>query len=238
MLREEGMDVSRAFSFVFTDPRWVVKLLIGGLMVLFSFLIVPALIGVGYAAQVIRDVMNEREQGLPEWSDLGRYLADGARLAVIYIAYVLPFMALFLLVAIGLAVGAATSRSGQLADAGIFAIIGTIYCLAPLYSLLLYFLAPAFIGHYLATNQLGAAFRFGELVTIVRRNLSDFLVVALLYLAVSMLASFGIVLCFVGVFFTSFYAYLVWAHLIGQAYRRAVGPAGTAPPSLPPAAPL
>jgi hypothetical protein len=40
-------------------------------------------------------------------------------------------------------------------------------------------------------------------------------------IASGILASFGVILCFVGVLFTGAYAYAVQGHLFGQAYKEA-----------------
>lgn len=231
---EDTMDVGKSFSFVFEDPRWVSKVLIGGLMVLLSFLIVPGLIGIGYAAQLIRNVINGQERPLPEWSDMGAYLVDGAKLFVVYFVYIIPvFLLVFLIVAVAIATSATNPR-GEPSGVALTLLIATTYCIAPIYSIALSLITPAFVGRYVMTNSIGAALNFGEVWQLTRANITNYLIALVVYFGASIAASFGIIICFIGYGFTLFYAYLVWSHMIGQAHRSALGlnpPA--APPTLP-----
>ena len=68
------MDINKAFRFIFDDKQWISKLLIGVLMTLTSFLIVPALILQGYLVKIIRQVRDGQDNELPEWSDYGDLL--------------------------------------------------------------------------------------------------------------------------------------------------------------------
>ena len=42
------MDINKAVTFVFKDERWIVKILLGAVMVFFSFLIIPIFFLYGY----------------------------------------------------------------------------------------------------------------------------------------------------------------------------------------------
>lgn len=63
------MDINQAFRFVFDDERWTNKILIGVLMSLLSFLILPAFILSGWVLQIVRNAMSGVKQPLAEWDD-------------------------------------------------------------------------------------------------------------------------------------------------------------------------
>jgi len=73
-----------------------------------------------------------------------------------------------------------------------------------------------------AKDQLSAAFRFGDVLSLVQKNLGTYLMVLVIELAAAFAAALaGSLLCGVGVYFSTFYALLVSHHAIGQAYRQA-----------------
>jgi hypothetical protein len=78
------------------------------------------------------------------------------------------------------------------------------------------------IGRYAVTDQLGSAFRVGEVLAFVRPKLGVFLIVMIVAgLASSLLASIGSIACGIGALWGAAYGTLVAAHLHGQAYNHA-----------------
>jgi hypothetical protein len=61
------------------------------------------------------------------------------------------------------------------------------------------------------------AFNFTEVWKMVKNSPKTFLLLLLLSLLVSLISSLGLVVCFIGVIFTTPYAMAVWGHLLGQA---------------------
>ena len=90
-----------------------------------------------------------------------------------------------------------------------------------LFSLALGFVLPAALGQFAATGQMGAAFRFSEVFALVRAAPMAFLLTLLGSVLASIVASLGIILCIIGVIFTSAWAATVTGHLYGQAYKTA-----------------
>jgi len=192
------MDVNKAFRYVFDDKQWISKLLIGVLMSLLSFLILPALILQGYAVKVIRHVMAGNRDELPEWSDYGALLKDGFFVTVAEIVWTLPFIILFV---VG---GIATGGLGSLADNGSdLAAAGAVSgglalaCLGILFLAALLLLMPAILIQYAVTDEFGATFRFGEVWAIMRNNLADILLVFVVTIVAVM--AIGIVAAVVGI---------------------------------------
>lgn len=87
------------------------------------------------------------------------------------------------------------------------------------YGLLITLLLPAAFGRYLETDDLSAAFRFGEVFALVRDNIGAWIIVVVLTWLAGLLASFGVILCVIGVLFTGVWANLVMMYLWGATYR-------------------
>ncbi len=77
------------------------------------------------------------------------------------------------------------------------------------------------MGNLPPADELGAAFRFGEVFGLVRAAPSAYLIVVLATLVTGIVAGLGIILCFIGVFLTLVYAMAVNGHFYGQAYNQA-----------------
>ena len=92
------MDVNKAFRFVLNDKQWISKLLIGAVMSVLSFLIVPALILQGYLVKLVRQVMGGDDDRLPEWMDWGNLLRDGFFVTVGQLIWALPMILLLTIV--------------------------------------------------------------------------------------------------------------------------------------------
>jgi hypothetical protein len=214
------MDLGKAFSFVFEDPNWVGKIVIGGILAIIP--IIGWILVIGYMIAVARNVIRGDEHPLPEWSDFGRIIVDGAYGIVISLVYVLPII----IVACIFYAPAIALFSGDNGDLGA---IGTLFtCCFTTFAVIYGFVAgwffiPAALGRYADTDDLMAGLRFGEVLAISRANPMVFLMALLVSWVASFLAGFGVILCCVGVLFTSFYAQCVTGHIYGQAYREAKG---------------
>ena len=211
------MDLAKAFSFVFEDPDWVQKIVIGGLIALIP--VVGQLLVFGYMIGVARNVIRRNPQPLPEWSDFGQLLVDGLYMFIISIVYTLPIFVLMCLVLFPtLALGGAFSNGEELNAIGVSGIV-CFGCFSALYSIAVgWFFIPAASVRYADTGDLMSALRVGKVLDLTRTNPLVFLMALVIYIVASFVASFGIVLCGVGVLFTQFYAQCVTGHAYGQAY--------------------
>jgi hypothetical protein len=217
------MDFGKAFSFTFEDPDWVKKVLLGGVISLVPILNFAA---TGYSLEVTRRVINNEPRPLPEWDDIGGKLVKGLLYTVIAFVYALPVLLLVCLMQGGLAVlgGAASSSSrGSDAAGGAAAIISICFsCLMLIYGVFMGIVLPAAIGNYAAKDQLGAAFRFGDVISLVQKNISVYLMVLVIEIAAALAASIvGSIACGIGILFTGFWSLLVIGYATGQAYREA-----------------
>ncbi len=114
------------------------------------------------------------------------------------------------------AMGGSASRNQE----GLYVAVQFCFnCLIGLYSLVISAIMPAALMKFAVSEQIGDFFKFGELFGFISRNLGNYIIAVIVYWLASLVGSFGFILCLVGVFFTSFWAMLVGAHLFGQVYR-------------------
>lgn len=223
------MDVGKAFTFVTEDPKWVTKILIGGGLIIGTFLAFFTLIGwiflvaiiFGYMVQLTRNVIAGEQVPLPEWTNWGQLMSDGFKAFVVILALALPVIIVYAIFSIpGIILSAAAGENGSSAGS-LLSLIGS--CLTIPLSILLGFLLPIAIGRYAVTRNIGAALRIGELFATLRTHFTTYLIVLLLAYAASFVGQFGILLCGIGLPFTLFYSQAVTYHLYGQAHRKTQG---------------
>jgi hypothetical protein len=217
------MDFGKAFTFTFDDPDWIKKVLIGGVVTLVPIVNFAA---TGYSLEVTKRVINGEPRLLPEWDDFGGKFVKGLLVFVIGFVYALPILLLVCLMQGGMMLlggAAGSSRSGSDAAGGAIGILSACFgCLIFLYSLFLGLVLPAAIGNYAARGELGAAFRFADIASLVQKNIGAYLMVLLIEIAGGLVASLiGSIACGIGLIFTAFWAMLVNGHATGQAYREA-----------------
>ncbi len=192
------MDVAKAFTYITEDERWMGKIGIGALISLLAFLILPGFLLTGYMVGITRNVMNGVKRPLPEWEDLGTLFKDGISIVVASIVYTLPFW-LLICIAFASTVGfGSLSEMTEISEdalvAGVLATYGLVGCLTLIFMLALFFISPAIVIQYVRKGDLGACFRFGEVLTIARENLGDIVIAGLTPFAASFVFSilFGV----------------------------------------------
>jgi hypothetical protein len=218
-------DFGKPFTYVFDDPRWLQKILVGGLFYLASFLLVGWFFILGYVARVVRNIIADVKLPLPEWEDLGGFFNEGVRLFGISLVYCLP--ALFLM-----AIMIPASILGDTDNAALQAmgtVAGCVACLfVPLILITMFFL-PAALLFAVVEERFGAAFEIGRIWPFVRANIGNYLLAVVIHIIAQHLGSFGVALLCIGVIFTGFWSFLITAHGFAQAYRLARG----VPPAQP-----
>ncbi len=228
------MDIGKAFTFVFEDKDWIPKVLIGmGILVaglVLSWLVVPAILAglllSGYSLEITRRVIRGDGEVLPAWEDWGQLVIDGLQVALIGIVYALPIFILGLCVngPIQAIAGNSAPGSGYSLLQSMSMFVGmAVGVLDLLWAIVMSLVLPAAIGRFAAEGELSSAFRFGEIIALVRDNLADYAITAAMVWATGIMAGLGLLLCLIGVFFTALYAELVTGHLYGQAYLKATG---------------
>lgn len=222
------MDFEKAFTYIKDDERWMTKLGIGALVSFLSFLIVPIFLLPGYMVQIMRNVRDGVEPSLPEWDDWGKLLTDGFNIWVAQMVYTIPFWLLICVATFASGgMAALMGDSSDAAAASMLAVWGIVGCLSVLFVIALFFLAPAITIQYVREGSLSSCFRFGEVIAILRDNISDILMITIAFVAASFVISLvvgivGLVPCigwivgFVAIYALSPYLTMVAGHLFGQ----------------------
>jgi hypothetical protein len=212
-------DFAKPFTYVFEDPRWMQKILIGGLFYLASIFIIGLFFVMGYMARVVRNVIAGVERPLPEWEDVGSFLGDGLRLVGVAAVYILPFIVVTVMVMVPLGFLGALENDGLSALGS--GLTGCVACLMFPLSLLVMFFLPGSLLFAAAEQRFSAGFEFGRIWPFIKANFANYLLAVVVYLIARFVGGLGVFLLCVGVIFTAFWAFLITAHAFGQVYRAA-----------------
>jgi hypothetical protein len=98
-------------------------------------------------------------------------------------------------------------------------------CLSLLWAIVMSLALPAAIAFWVANDDLSAAFRFGDVIGLVRDNFATYLITFLMSWVANFIGELGSIVCGVGWLVTVPYALMVTGHLYGQAYSEAMGQA-------------
>jgi hypothetical protein len=226
------MDIGNIFSDSLGYPSKNLKrVVVLGLSLLFSILIIPLFIVLGYALRVIR---NSAEGGIepPAFDELGTMIVDGLKYMVVVMGY---FFIPGILVAMGMVpVIASIIESGDvMSNSELITIItGSGLCLlGVLLAMVISVIANMGIANMAHTGELGAAFRFGEILRIIGsigwgRYIGWYIlliILSLLFTAVGLLLEIiPIVGYLVQVLLISPYAFIFQYRAIGLIYREGI----------------
>jgi hypothetical protein len=213
-----------ALRYAFEDDDALTTIAIGGLLGLFGFLLVPAILVLGYLVRVVRDVHADETAPPPAFEDWEELLVDGLKALLVTLAYTLvPALLLTIAVApVVLIAGVSVDGSG-----GGPTIVGTVILLLVLaiglVGLLLLlaaiYLVPTALATFASTGRLGAAFSPGELRAVGTSG--TFVTGWLVALAITLLAGFlegvlaATVVGLLAVPFLNFYANVAAAYALG-----------------------
>ena len=217
-----SVDFGRSLRFVFEDPDWIKKILMGGLFTLLSMLVVGTLLVGGYWVRLLRRTARGEARPLPEWTDWGGLFADGLGALGVYLVHVVVLV--LPLAAGGCLLGLAGAMLGKKGDDAVGVLAGAgilaLYVLFFLFALLLAVYVPAVLTRFAVLGRFGVAFELSENLGFIRRNLGDYLLALLMFLVAHFLSQFGALLLCVGIFPATFWSYCVIAYPLGQIARR------------------
>lgn len=232
-----NLDIGKAFTFPMEDQRWVAKLAIGGGLILVGIITIVGWLFTfpvvfGYLALLMRNVINGNPQPLPEWENWGDLWIEGVKMFVVGLVYSLPVIILRIVLTIPGAILSNSSNNGIAATGSLLNLAGG--CLSFILQLAIAVILPAALARFAVSGIIGDGLKFAEIFSTVRQNIGTYIVIALMSTFVAgFIGGIGIIACFVGAAFTSFYAYLMTFHLYGQAHRNTQGTAigyGQQPP--------
>lgn len=173
-----GMNVSRAFFYVFDDPKWFNKLTITGVITALSLVLTPVFIGflgwavlMGYVAELVRNVRLGVKYPLPAWGEFTPYFSSGVNILAAAIVYSLPNTVL----------GCVSMILAQNMGSGLVGstlLLALSCCLFPLLLIYNIFAVPVFalgLGRYVEDPRMNVFFEFSILYELLRQHL-DYLV--------------------------------------------------------------
>jgi len=215
-----SFDFLKPFTFVFDDPRWIQKVLIGGLFVIASFILIGVFFLYGYLARLARNVISGEPYPLPEWDDLGEYFGEGAKLFVVGLIYVIPIAIVAAVIFIPMAImGNSSDNETVRSMAGMS--VTCVWCLIFPLGLALALWMPAAILMVIFTRDFKAGFDFGRIFRFIRTNIGNYLLAFIVTLVASFAAQLGFLLLCIGLVFTAFWARTVAAYAFAQTWRLA-----------------
>jgi hypothetical protein len=218
-------DFVKPFAYVFEDPRWLTKILIGGLFYLAGFMLIGWFFILGYVAQTMRNVILGQPRPLPEWDNLGDYFGEGAMLFAVGFVWMLPIFALVGMIIVPAIASGALQNHGSAGAEALSAmtagITGVLSCLMVPVGLAITVFLPASFLFVVVERRFGAAFELGRIWTFIRNNLANYLLAVVVYLVARFLGGFGVALCCIGVVFTGFWSFLITGYAFAQTYRLA-----------------
>ena len=220
------MDFGKAFSFPFEDSDWLKKI---GIAALLLFIPLLGILWVsGWSLEITKKVIRRDPEPLAAWDDFGGYLVRGFQVFIIGFVYALPIILATSCVSI---VFSTSIDGNEINEAGYAAMaaMACVYCLVIIYSILLAFVIPAALGHFANEGKFSAAFRFGEIIGLVRAAPGAYLLALIGNILAGFIAGLGVILCAVGVVLTMAYSQAIIGHLNGQAYLEATSNSGLEP---------
>jgi hypothetical protein len=162
--------------------EWPKRTLIGGLLFMFSFLLLPVFPVLGYLIRVLKTTVGGEEEP-PAFDDWGELFITGLVGSVIAVIYsIVPFVLFGGIAALLGGVGGAVGGQGGSALAGL-GVVTALLAIPVVF--LVYYTVPAALTNYAIEGRFGAAFEFGSLKPVLLS--SDYLIAVFLPLVVAVL---------------------------------------------------
>lgn len=206
------MSFEKSFGFVFKDPEWVKKLLIGTVFALLTPLAIGAPFLTGYIIRIIRHRLDGKED-LPAWDNVGDLFVDGVKMIFVGLVYALPILVLGVTLAILMIVAVAVdSDAGAVVALLIFPFQGLSF----LYSLLIVLVHPH-IYYVIATDApLSQAFHLRKYFRLLKKEWSNALLALLFVWLAGAVSGLGIFVFIIGFFIALAYGNMVTGDVYGR----------------------
>jgi len=207
---------------MFDDPRWLPKIVVGGVFTLLATVVAGIPFLLGYLARMARNIIAGDPRPLPEWNDLGEFFGEGLALFAVALIYLLPVSVLSILIAIPATIADAV-REPVVHDI-VQGFVACASCVLWLLTLIVGSLLPAALMTVIVTRRFGAAFEFPRLAQFLTRNLGNYVIALVIELIAYVFSFAGFALLCVGVIFTWFWAVIVTSYAFASVWRDARQP--------------
>ena len=203
------LDLGDILGGSFRDPRALPKFLGGCLAVIgILFFGLGLLALLGFLFQTAQRARNGEEHPMPEWGDLGQLLGDGLRVLGVILGYLLPVLALTVVIGI----------------LGFIPVLGALanVVLGPLtllLSLLAYALMPVAVARMVASNEIRSAFGFQENLRLIQAHLGTYVIFLLIVILIEVLSTASSALCGIGLIPGIFWGYAASGVALGRVAR-------------------
>jgi len=220
---DPALDVAQALRFVFDDPGWLPKLLVGSLFTAASFFLIGNIWIAGYSVRLIRRAADGERHPLPDWNDLGTMFQDGLRATIVLLIHTIPILIMKFILA--LAIGGAVTVLETAQDVPrefrvtlvLLAVAGYVFFTLVSLALLLYI--PAVLARFVLLDRVSAAFELRENVSFIRRNLKNYSRALSAALIAGFVAQFGVLVFCIGIFPATFWSICVLGYTVGEVAR-------------------
>ena len=213
------IDIGKSLGFPFRDPDWVPKFIIGALFMILGVFGLGIPVIAGYLVRTTQRVMRREQTTLPEWTDVGVMFVVGFKWCVAYVLYLLPVFIAILPILLLAALGTLLENNDLVGLLSSVSLVMLLFLFLIPYSILLTLLLPIITVEFAKRERIVDALNVGRVLRVFRAHWRDAVVIALIGIALTALAGFGVLFFLVGVLFTIFYAYLVLAYMAGLLYQ-------------------
>ena len=210
-------DLGKAFSYMFEDPQWVLKVVVAALFMLHTIVGLGVFVLFGYFLELTQRVIRREQYPLPEWKDVGVKFVLGFKYFVVLIVYALPVILLSIPLIVLTAISAISTPSQAMNAFITIYSFGFVLLLIP-YILFFTLLTPIITYKFALREKITDALDVGAILGEFGRNWQNTLVVGLISVGLESFAGIGILAFLIGIFFTLFYAYGVVAYMYGTLY--------------------
>jgi hypothetical protein len=239
---EEHMDIGKSFSYPFDDKQWVSKMGLGALISLVPILNFAM---TGYMIQIVRNMLNDMQEPLPNWDDLGKKFMDGLMLVLAGLVYALPIIVLSCLplsiMTIPAIIASGNSDfqdvSNAISGAG-GVLLAAMSCLFVIYGLVLSVIFPAIYVNYAKEGTFASCFKLREVFNIIGKNAGAFftawgislvaglvvgLVAGIVGSILGLIPCIGWIASIIISLGVGVYMMMIYSHLFGQFGKQAFG---------------
>ena len=217
--------ISESLSYLRESDEWTRTTLIGGVLLILSFLVFPVVFVYGYAMRVLRNTMHD-DDTVPVFDDWGEMGVDGLKAAVIVLAYgIIPGIVFTAIMFVGGGLGALTGSDAGAAAGLLVMLAGGL--VAFVLGLVAAYIVPAALMNYAEKGTVGAGFDAGSIRTVATNRtyfngwLYAFAIglgVAVVFGVIGLVPILGWLVTFVLGPFVYFYASVAVAYIFGHTW--------------------